>query len=72
MSKIKKGLVVFNTPELQSEPGQEPLKCPKCSIVHIMTEKEKKIFEEVLGFETIKERVKKRNQIKLYNLFKDE
>ena len=53
--------MVFNEPERQNEPGQEPLKCPKCSLVHIITEKENKVFEEVLGYETIKERVKKRN-----------
>ena len=46
-------------------PEEEPLKCPKCNLVHMMTEKEKAVFEEVIGVEAIKERVKKRNEVKL-------
>ena len=37
-----------------------------------MTEKEHSLFDEIIGVEAIKERIKRRNEIKLQNLYKDE
>ena len=72
VTKIKKGLVIFNDANLENLPDEEPLKCPKCNLLHMITEKEKAVFAEVIGVEAIKERVKKRNEVKLQNLYKDE
>ena len=72
VTKIKKGLVIFNDANLEKLPDEEPLKCPKCNLLHMITEKEKAVFAEVVGVEAIKERVKKRNEVKLQNLYKDE
>ena len=48
-----------------------PLKCPKCALVHLVGEAETKVFEEVIGVEAIRDRVKKRNEVKLQNLYKN-
>jgi hypothetical protein len=43
--------------------GEEPLKCPKCAVVHVITSTDKKMYADVLGVEEIKERMKKRFDI---------
>ena len=65
VTKIKKGLVMFNEVEADNMAVEEPLKCPKCNIVHLIDEKLLAEFEEVVGVDAIKERVKKRNEVKL-------
>ena len=52
-------------------PDEEPLKCPKCNLVHLVTNVEKDLYEEIIGIDAIKERVKKRNEVKLQNLYKN-
>ena len=63
---------IFNDANLENLPDEEPLKCPRCNLLHMITEKEKAVFAKVVGVEAIKERVKKRNEVKLQNLYKDE
>ena len=68
VTKIKKGLVVFNDAGREDEdaiPTEEPLKCPKCNLVHLVGPSDTQKFEEVVGVDVIKERVKKRNEVKL-------
>ncbi len=60
VTKIKKGLTFFN--ELSE--GEEPLKCPKCNIVHVVGKIDKKMYETVMGVEELKERIKKRSDLK--------
>ena len=43
-TKIKKGIA-----KLHGAQDGEPLKCPKCTIVHMVTDQDKKIYEEVIG-----------------------
>jgi hypothetical protein len=50
VTKIKKGLTFFN--ELGE--GEEPLKCPKCNIVHIVGNLDRKMYETVMGVEELK------------------
>ena len=64
VSKIKKGLTVFT--ELQE--GEEPLKCPKCAIVHIVTPLDKKMYEDVLGIEELKSRIRKKQDMTTQSL----
>ena len=75
ITKIKKGLVLFNdvNTEVVNSQGmeEEPLKCPKCNLVHLITSEDREKFEEVIGVDHIKERVKKRNEVKLQNLYKN-
>ena len=56
---------MFNDTDLASAPNQEPLKCPKCNLVHLLSDQDTQVYEEVIGVEAIKERVKKRNEVKL-------
>lgn len=44
LTKIKKGIA-----KLHGAQDGEPLKCPKCTIVHMVTDQDKKIYEEVIG-----------------------
>ena len=46
LTKIKKGLAHLHG---QSKEEGEPLKCPKCAIVHMVTDEDKKMYEDVLG-----------------------
>ena len=62
---------MFNDVDMAAMPDEEPLKCPKCNLVHLVTGEEQKIYEEVIGVDAIKERVKKRNETKLQNLYKN-
>ena len=70
VTKIKKGLVVFNDVELDMMLNEEPLKCPKCNLVHLVGPEEIQKYEEVAGVDAIKDRVKKRNEVKLNSLYK--
>ena len=70
VTRIKKGLFVFNENDTQNSSEQQPLKCPKCNIVHLVTEADLLKYEEVMGVDEIKERVKKRNEVKLLSLYK--
>ena len=71
VTKIKKGLVVFNDPDQENVPDEEPLKCPKCNLVHLVNETHISVYEEVIGVEAIKERVRKRSEMKMQNLYKN-
>ena len=70
VTKIKKGLVVFNDCDQDNSTGEVPLKCPKCNLVHLISEDEIAVYEEVMGVDAIKERVKKRNEAKLQQMTK--
>ena len=61
VTKIKKGLTFFN--ELGEE--EDPLKCPKCKIVHVVGKLDKKMYDTVLGVEELKLRIKKRTDLRL-------
>ena len=71
VTKIKKGLVMFNDSDPSQMPLEEPLKCPKCNLVHLVSEEDTKKYEYVLGVEAIRERMLKRNEIKLQSLYKN-
>ena len=70
VTKIKKGLVVFNDTDQDLIPNEEPLKCPKCNLVHLVGPSDTQTYEEVAGIDAIKERVKKRNEVKLQSLYR--
>ncbi len=54
LTKIKKGLSHLHG---QRKEEGEPSKCPKCAIVHMVTDEDKKMYEDVLGVQEIKERL---------------
>ena len=47
---------------------EEPQKCPKCKIVHIVTSVDKKLYETVLGVEEFRDRLRKRTDTKTSKL----
>ena len=60
VTKIKKGLTFFN--ELGDE--DDPLKCPKCKIVHVVGKFDKAMYNTVMGVEELRSRIKKRTDVK--------
>jgi hypothetical protein len=65
VSKIKKGLTFVN--ELKE--SEEPLKCPKCAIVHIISAVDKKMYVDVLGVQDVKNRLKKKVDVHEQKIF---
>lgn len=56
VTQLKKGLTLFD--ELND--NEEPLKCPKCGVVHIIGPVDKKMYAEVQGVEEVRQRLRKR------------
>lgn len=50
-------------------PEEQPLKCPKCNVVHLVTQEDQELWDHVHGVEGIRERVHKRNEVKLRSLY---
>jgi len=50
VTKIKKGLTFFN--ELAED--EDPLKCPKCKIVHVIGKFDKSMYETVMGVDELR------------------
>lgn len=66
VTKIQKGLGLITN----VEDDCQPVKCPKCNLVHMCDEDKLKTYAKVLESEAIREKVKKNHEVKLQGLFK--
>ena len=47
--------MIFNDADMSQLPEEQPLKCPKCNVVHLVTQEEQELWEHVHGVEGIRE-----------------